>query len=358
MKKKGYWTKERCIEEAKKFDTNKEWVKNSCSSNAIARKNGWLDECRAHMKLFQLPDGYWTKEKCLKTALECQTNKEWRKKYSTAYQIARRNGWLDECRAHMMNISGNRYNRIIYLYLFPKEMDGQRFYVGLSYNPKIRNKSHMTSNKSKVYQYIQKSSLQPQMIYLTNPIPVKEAKKMEAFFQKKYVNLGYTPLSNTKAGSTGGTISKWSLEKCKEDALKYNNRSEWDTKSKAGYCAAHSNEWLDECCQHMKRLHKPNGYWTLEKCKEDALKYNKVSKWDKNSSSAYTIAKSKKWLDDCCGHMERLIRKPSGYWTLEKCKERAAKYKGRWEWQRKCKGSYQSAYNYGWLDECCGKCKK
>lgn len=41
----GYWTKERCIEESKKYKTMKEF-KNHCSSNAYkaSKKNNWLDD--------------------------------------------------------------------------------------------------------------------------------------------------------------------------------------------------------------------------------------------------------------------------------------------------------------------------
>ena len=145
--------------------------------------------------------------------------------------------------------------------------------------------------------------------------------------------------------------TKWTLEKCKEDALKYKTRSEWHNKSNRAYHAAHHNGWLKKCCKYMIDIKKPNGYWTLEKCKEDALKYNSIKEWNKFSSSAYNISKSNKWLKECCGHMNRSIKIPMSYWTLEKCKEDALKYNGRYEWQKKSRGAYQSAYKNGWLDK-------
>ena len=49
------------------------------------------------------------------------------------------------------------------------------------------------------------------------------------------------------------------------------------------------------------------GYWTKERCDEDALKYNSRSEWNKNNSSAYSAAHKNGWLDECCKHMETTI---------------------------------------------------
>lgn len=49
-------------------------------------------------------------------------------------------------------------------------------------------------------------------------------------------------------------------------------------------------------------LRKPNSYWTLERCKEDASKYKTRNEWQENSGG-YAAAYKKRWLDQCCGHM-------------------------------------------------------
>jgi len=48
-KPKGYWTKERCIEEALKHPTLTIFEKNCSGGSRMARKNGWVTECTAHM---------------------------------------------------------------------------------------------------------------------------------------------------------------------------------------------------------------------------------------------------------------------------------------------------------------------
>jgi len=40
--------------------------------------------------------------------------------------------------------------------------------------------------------------------------------------------------------------------KCKEESLKYNNRTDFRKKSNGSYSSALKNKWLEEICSHMK----------------------------------------------------------------------------------------------------------
>lgn len=49
-KPKGYWDiKENVLNEAKKYETKKEWDSMSTSSYQAAYRNGWVGECTKHM---------------------------------------------------------------------------------------------------------------------------------------------------------------------------------------------------------------------------------------------------------------------------------------------------------------------
>ena len=48
---------------------------------------------------------------------------------------------------------------------------------------------------------------------------------------------------------------------------------------------------------HMIK-NKPNGYWTKELCKQEAMKYNTIKEFYTNSKVAYTISSKNKWLDE------------------------------------------------------------
>jgi len=95
----GFWTLERCIEEAKRFNSTKEWLKNSSGSYSAAKTNGWYEECKIHMKFIYKHK--WTFENCVKQALKYNSIKEWIKNSKPSYQAAWRNNWLNECIAHM-----------------------------------------------------------------------------------------------------------------------------------------------------------------------------------------------------------------------------------------------------------------
>jgi len=197
----GYWTKERCLEDSLKYKYKTEWFNANGSAYNASCKNGWLDECCAHMIETRIK---WTFELCKENALKFKKRNEWQKFVGSGYQFAKRRGWLDKCCAHMIE-------------------------------------------------------------------------------------------------------RKWTLERCKKDSAKFKSRGEWCEKSVV-YKTAHRNGWLEECCAHMTELIKPRNYWTLELCKEDALKYNNRSEWQEKSGT-YIAACRNGWIDECCKHMTKYAKR-------------------------------------------------
>ena len=57
-------------------------------------------------------------------------------------------------------------------------------------------------------------------------------------------------------------------------------------------------------CEIERRGISPKGYWTLGRCKKEALPYATRKDWKTGCPSAYTAACRKGWLDQCCAHME------------------------------------------------------
>jgi hypothetical protein len=143
----------------------------------------------------------------------------------------------------------------------------------------------------------------------------------------------------------------WTLEKCKEEALKYTTKVEWLKQSKRSCDAAYRHKWIDICTQHMENLHKPNGYWTKEKVLAEARKYTTIAEWNNKHCSSLTISKANGWHKECTEHMIE-IQKPPGYWTKEKCLEDSKKYKTRREWELNNASSYGAARRLKIFDEC------
>lgn len=205
----GYWTKKKCLESALKYTSIIEWRNSEGSAYVTAKRNKWLDLCCEHMINSNVK---WNKEKCIESSSHFKSIKEWSNDNPSAYQTAKHNGWLDECKSHMK------------------------------------------------------------------------------------------PLINPN-----GT---WTFEKCLECALKYDNITDWKFFDGKSYAATRnhdktngSTEWYDKCKEHMtpKRQDK----WTKEKCLIDALKYTRIVDWDNGGNAACQIARKNGWLDECTAHMKK-----------------------------------------------------
>ena len=144
----------------------------------------------------------------------------------------------------------------------------------------------------------------------------------------------------------------WTIDRCKESAKGYSTRKGWQSGCRSAYATAQRNGWLDDCCHHMPRAIKPNGYWTLPRCKESAKGFGSRSEWEKGDVSAYIAARRNGWIDACCHHMPSRKR-PNGHWTVDRCKESAGRFKTRSDWVKGEQGSYVAAQKSDWLDDCC-----
>lgn len=142
----------------------------------------------------------------------------------------------------------------------------------------------------------------------------------------------------------------WTKEKCKEKALKYKSRKIFNKECGSIITISIKNGWLDEICSHMPYERKNK--WTLEECRKVAQNYETRTELSKNNSGCYAAAQSNGWLDDICSHMVRVI-KEKNYWTKEKCKEEALKYKNRTEFSKKSASAYVISINKGWIDDIC-----
>jgi hypothetical protein len=108
-KKNGYWTKDSCIEEAKKYNSIEEWEKNSIGSFVFAKKRKYIAEIRLMFGWRKIkPSGYWTKENCMAEAKKYNTIGEWRKNSDSSYTKAISNKWLDECSGHLIRLQNQR----------------------------------------------------------------------------------------------------------------------------------------------------------------------------------------------------------------------------------------------------------
>ncbi len=88
--------KDMCHEEALKYKSRYEFSKKSSKLYSFTKRNKWLDDVCSHMIKINKPKNYWTKERCYECALKCKNKKEFHKNYGSAYSSSIKNGWLNE----------------------------------------------------------------------------------------------------------------------------------------------------------------------------------------------------------------------------------------------------------------------
>jgi len=295
------------------------------------------------------PSGYWTKERVKLAALNYKTRTKFQysKKHAGAYRKAQRQGWLDEVCAHMELVK-HGYNHCVYVI---KNDRLNMAYIGVT-RGKFENRVKQHKLKSNDTRSKKIAVLQDtEFVQLTDYLyPPNEVKGIETKFYKEYLDKGFEVLnSEATLGSVGLRDPYWTLDKVKEEALKYKTRTDFQVNSKAAYSAAQYNGWLDRIYDHMEEKQKPNGYWTLDRVEEEALKYDTRSDSKNHSSAAYDFSLRQGWIDQVCAHM-KVIQEPKGSWTFERVMKEANKFTNTGDFQNKSKKAYSAARNHGWYD--------
>ena len=219
----------------------------------------------------------WNKKACEEAAKKCSSKSEFNKKYPGAYKESKLCGWFNDITKHFTPI-GNKYKRCIYAY----EFSDRHVYVGLTCNLKKRNIQHKSKKDSAVYQYIQQNSEEPILIQKTDYIDYLTASKKEGEILKEYIDNGWISLNRAQTGGLGSSLGRkekirkrningyWTKERCKEEALKYNSRIEFINNSPTAYSISHKNKWLNDITSHME--YKCKQIWTKDEAKIEALK--------------------------------------------------------------------------------------
>lgn len=96
----GKWSKERCVAEALKYKTKKEWRLFNATSYQMATILNCIKECSLHMQKSRK----YTKEQCIDVAKKYVRRVEWRNSIDYEFYVfARQRNWTTECCNHMDN---------------------------------------------------------------------------------------------------------------------------------------------------------------------------------------------------------------------------------------------------------------
>ena len=339
------WNIEKLKKEAKKYNTLSDFHKNSSGAYMSAYRRNLLNDMTifGHMVTIRNINGYWTEERCQEEALKYKSISEFRRNCSSAYNASKKLGILyNICK--LMPPIGNILKRCVYKIIF----SDKSVYIGLTCNFEKRIQQHLKYGP--VNEYISKYNLTPKISKITDYIDCESAKEIEIAKIKNYKKRGFNVLNTRAGGEVGGGNLICTYDYCKKEALKYKYKSDFKHGSIGAYTAICKKGWK-ELCSHMVKKKACNYKYTKEYCFDIAKKYKSLSKFRRENASMCVISRQNGWYEEIIEHMFRKNAK-NGYWNnKEKCREVSLKCENRTQFRKK----YWSAWNYSiknnWLDE-------
>jgi predicted GIY-YIG superfamily endonuclease len=221
--------------------------------------------------------------------------RDFQKKEKGAYQAAIKYGWIKDITTHFKT-PGNVYNRGVYVYEFPDKTA----YIGLTHDFDDRHKQHLKDSKSKVFQYILKTNLQPIFKKVSiGYLPFSEAQTLEHKIINELKNSGWKVLNVATAGGLGSiSPNKWDLDSLKREVEKYESITDFSVGSRSAFETAKNMGILKDLTKNMVRKRRKN-------LTDDELKFE-VSKY----TNLFDIKKNNPWV------YRQLRRKPSLFQEL------------------------------------------
>lgn len=328
------WDYESVLKEAKKYKYRSDFQHGSSGAYGKARKMNWLNECQAHME--ERPRK-WTEKTIADEAIKYETRGEFAKGSGSTYKAAIDMGILDNVCEHM-KILYNGFNHCVYVI---KNKRLKKAYVGVtSQKYELRIQQHRSEGNpchSRDIISFNDTVCEQLTDYVYTPEDVKKFAEQE--FVDQFETDGFHILNERKAiGNVGYSRRKWTRELCHEEALKYETRWDFQKFSTNEYSAAKNHGWLGDICSHMESPIKSPGYWTKEKCIEEAKKYKSRNEFKTNATYPYKIMTINGWTEEVCAHIPTIVYKK---WEKSNA--------DREIWKRS-----QEFYN-AWIEhECCG----
>ena len=238
----------------------------------------------------------WFRETVFVESKKYSTRADFKKGCSTAYQIARLNGWLPDM-----------------TWLEPYKRPSLSESEVIAESKKYGSRKEFQDNARRYYEVARKSGLLSKMTWLV-----------------KQVRRDY-----------------WTRDMVFEESHKYTNRTDFCRNSKQAYRLALDNGWLDDMTWLVLKKH-PNGTITKEYVFEKASGYKYKSEFRNDYPELYSTAYTNGWLAEMTW-----LHNKNRSWNGDKdvIIAESKKYKNRSDFQRNSYTAYYTALNNGWLDE-------
>ena len=357
QKPKGYWSnKEAVFNEAKKYSSRTEFKDGSNGAYNAAKKNKWLEEMpwlksKSKKGSEHIKRRWKTKEDIIEESKKFTSRSEFNKKSKTAYEIARKNKWLDEM---VWLVNKNVYvDKVdsIYKYYFKEK---NAIYIGRTVYTEIRDKQHRNTKNDSVYRFAEDNKLAiPKMEIIESDLNVLQGIEREKYWESFYKNKGFIIINKAPCGSIGSMASgKWNKKNCIEESKKYSTRGEFFLGNSNAYQKSIKEGWIEEMNWLSSKRRMPRGYWTIkENVINEAKKYKSKNEFEKNNVSAFLAAYKHGWLNEIKWEVIQ-HQKPSGFWNKkENVIEESKKYNTFKDFRNSSTTAYRAAKKNGYLDE-------
>lgn len=229
---------------------------------------------------------HWNKEYCYNEALKYKTTTEFRKQSKNIYYASKRNGWFDD---YTWLEEDHKQNRWTYEICYDEAI-------------KYEYLSDFSKNASRAYSAAIRNG-----------------------WLEKFTWLKYS--SRNKKGY-------WTYERCKEESLKYDNKSDFRLKSYNAYEAAIRNGWLYKLFPNQKK-------YNYEDCYKEAKKYETKKEFRKNNLKLYQAAVRYKWID--------ILFPKKKKWSYKMCLKEASYYTNKKDFRIQSPKAYAAAIKNGWM---------
>jgi len=351
------WNYDTCMEESKKYSTRGEFALKSSGAYHVARENKWLDEYTWFLDGRDLRlerYGKWTKEACLEEAKKYKTKGEFAKHNNSAYNSARKHNWINDfswLKDERLDIVKGKID-LVYSYEFVHE---KAVYVGrtLIKRCKERDKQHLFKLDSVSSFAKEKGIVVPEMKILESDLTLDEGVKKEAWWIEKYREAGWMLLNKAKAGSIGMIgkgKTRYTKEICCELSKICNDRAEFKTSFPQAYRVALKKGWMDDYTWFkdgkIVGADKRRKY-DYQTCYVEASKYDTITEFEKGNKGACVAARANGWMKDYTWFTILWQEK----WNKKTCYEEAGKYKKLEDFREKSSSAYATACKNGWIDD-------
>ena len=329
------------------YSTREDFCQKDSSAYSTACRRKIIDKICYHMDKQVMPVGYWTKERCQQKAKDYNTKEDFRQGCPSAHGAAQKHGWLDDICSHMVPM-GNWFKRKIYVFTFS---DGYA-YVGLAQDPSDRYRAHVSGRdkKSPVLPHIKETGATYEFKLLTDWLDKDVAARAEENYRKEYAAEGWKMLNKIRGGGLGGTTKVYTHERILREVGKYEYVDDLRDGSPLFYKYILRHHLWEKYCGKMKFKRTPNCYWTIERAISVVPECKFRSELRKKYYQAYKVL-SKHGLLDKYYPEKKAHPKKKKIWTIEKSLTIVNQCTSRFDLSRKFPGAYVTLRNAELLDK-------